>query len=152
MRNWISPDSSTNKAIRTNHIKARIDKTQQNSRCRLCSDRDDTVNHIISECNKLAQKEYKTRHNWLGEVIRRELCKKLKFDLTNKWYMHNPESFLWKWDTQTPLRFWDTNGSPNFDQTTKPHNNQHKRENLQNCGLSCPNRPQSKIERKQKEG
>ena len=34
-------------AIRTNHIKARIDKTQQNSKCRLCSD-------IISECSKLA--------------------------------------------------------------------------------------------------
>ena len=50
-------------AIRTNHIKARIDKTQQNSKCRLCGDRDETINHIISECSKLAQKEYKARHN-----------------------------------------------------------------------------------------
>ena len=48
-------------AIRTNHIKARIDKTQQNSKCRLCGDRDETINHIISECSKLAQ-EYKARH------------------------------------------------------------------------------------------
>ena len=39
-------------AIRTNHIKARIDKTQQNSKCRLCGDRDETINHIISECTK----------------------------------------------------------------------------------------------------
>ena len=53
-------------AIRTNHIKARIDKTQQNSKCRLCSDRDETINHIISECCKLAQKEYKARHDWVG--------------------------------------------------------------------------------------
>ena len=45
-------------AIRTNHIKARIDKTQQN--------RDETINHIISECSKLAQKEYKARHDWVG--------------------------------------------------------------------------------------
>ena len=44
-------------AIRTNHIKARIDKTQQNSKCRLCGNRDETINHIISECSKLAQKE-----------------------------------------------------------------------------------------------
>ena len=50
-------------AIRTNHIKARIDKTQQNSKCRLCGDRDETINHIISECSKLAQKEYKARHD-----------------------------------------------------------------------------------------
>ena len=29
-----------NNAIRTNHLKARIYKTQQNSKCRLCGDRD----------------------------------------------------------------------------------------------------------------
>ena len=40
-------------AVRTNHIKARKDKTQQNSRCRLCSDRDETMNHV-REYNKLA--------------------------------------------------------------------------------------------------
>ena len=45
-----------NTAIRTNHIKARIDKTQQNSRCRLCGDRDKTINHIISECSKFVLK------------------------------------------------------------------------------------------------
>ena len=48
-----------NSAIRTNHIKVGIDKTQQNSKCRLRGDRDETMNHIISECSKLAQKEYK---------------------------------------------------------------------------------------------
>ena len=48
-------------AIRTNHIKARIDKTQQNSKCRLWGDRDETINHIISACSKLAQKEYQAR-------------------------------------------------------------------------------------------
>ena len=46
--------AAQNSAIRTNHIKARIDKTQQNSKYRLCGDRDETINHIISECSKLA--------------------------------------------------------------------------------------------------
>ena len=41
-------------ATRTNYIKARIDKTQQNSKCWLCDVRDETTNHIISECRKLA--------------------------------------------------------------------------------------------------
>ena len=81
-------------AIRTNHIKARIDKTQQNSKCKLCSDRDETINHIISECSKLAQKEYNARHDWVGKVIHWEICKKFKFDHTNKWYMHNPAPVL----------------------------------------------------------
>ena len=29
----------------------------------------ETINHIISECSKLAHKEYKTRHDWVGKVI-----------------------------------------------------------------------------------
>ena len=43
----------------------------------------------ISECSKLAQKEYQTRHDWVGSVIQWELCKKFKFDQTN-----NPASVL----------------------------------------------------------
>ena len=85
--------AAQNNAIRTNHIKARIDKTLQNSKCRLCGEGDKTINHIISECSKLAQKEYKTRHDWVGKVIHWEMCK-FKFDHTNKWYMHNPEPVL----------------------------------------------------------
>ena len=81
-------------AIRTNHIKARIDKTQQNSKCRRCGDRDETINHIISECSKLAQREYKARHDLVGKVIHWEMCKKFKFNHTNKWYMHKPAPVL----------------------------------------------------------
>ena len=68
--------AAQNNAIKTNHIKARVDKTQQNSRCRLCGDRDETINHMTSECGKLAQKEYKTRHDWVGKAIHCELDKK----------------------------------------------------------------------------
>ena len=93
-----------NNVIRTNHITARIDKTQQNSKCWLCGDRDETINHIISECSKLAQKEYKTRHDWLGKVIHWEMCKKLKFDHKNKWDMHNPASIL---ENDTHKLLWD---------------------------------------------
>ena len=87
-------------------MKARIDKTQQNSICRLWSDRDETINHIINECRKLAQKEYKIRHDWVDKVIHWEMCKKLKFDHTNKWYMHNPAPVLWN-DTHKLLWHFD---------------------------------------------
>ena len=93
-------------AIRTNHIKARIDKTQQNSICRLCVDRVETINPIISECSKLAQREYKARHDWVGKVIHWEMCKKFKFDHTNKWYMHNPAPVL---ENDTHKRQWNFN-------------------------------------------
>ena len=52
--------AAQNNTIRTNIIKARIDKTKQNSKCTLLRDRDETINDIISECSKLALKEYKT--------------------------------------------------------------------------------------------
>ena len=101
--------AAQNSAIRTNHIKAMIDKTQQNSKCRLCGDRDETLNHIISECSKLAQKEYKARHDWVGKVIHWKMCKKMKFHHANKWYMHNAapvlendtHKLLWDFDIQT---------------------------------------------------
>ena len=96
--------TAQNNTIRTNHTKARIGKTQQNSKCRLCSDRDETINHMISECIKFEQTEYKTRHDWVGKMIHWEMSKKFKFDHTNKWYMHNPASVLEK-DTHKLL--WD---------------------------------------------
>ena len=63
--------------------------------------------------------------------------------------MHNPESVP---ENETPLGFRDINGSPQLDQTTRPYNNQQKRENLQNYGLCCPSGPQSGINRMRKEG
>ena len=100
------PIVAQNNVIRINHIKARIDKLQQHSRC---SDRDETINHIISECSEFAQKEFKTRHDEASKGIHGELCKKLKFDNATKWYMHNPEfvlenethKLLWVFDIQT---------------------------------------------------
>ena len=76
--------AAQNNAMRTNNIKVRIDKDQQNSKCWLCGDRDETINHIISECSKLAEKEYKTRHDWMGKLIRWEMSKKFEFFHTNK--------------------------------------------------------------------
>ena len=97
--------AAQNIAIKTNHINARIDKTQQNGKCSLCGDGDETINHIISGCIKLAQ-EYKARHDWVGKVIGWEMCKKFKFNLTNKWYMHNPAPVL---ENDTNKLPWDFN-------------------------------------------
>ena len=85
-------------------MKARIDKTQQNSKCRLCSNRDETFNHIITERSKLVQKEYKTKHDWVGKVIRREMCKKFKFDDANNTASvleNDTHKLLWDFDIQT---------------------------------------------------
>ena len=137
--------ASHDNAIRTNHIKARIDKTQQNSKCRLCGDRDETINHIISECSKLAQKGYKARHDWVDKVIHIEMCKEFKFDHTNKWYMHNPAPVL---ENDTHKLLWDVNiQTDHLIPARRPDLViTKKKENLQNCRLCCPGGPQNKSE------
>ena len=69
----------------------------QNSKCSLCGDRDEIVNHI-SEYSKLAQKKYKTRHDWVRKGINWELYKRLKFVHASKWYLPKPESVTEKRD------------------------------------------------------
>ena len=51
------------------YVKERIDQTQQNSKRRLCGDRDEMNYHIISEWSKLAQKQYNTSNDWVRKVI-----------------------------------------------------------------------------------
>ena len=63
-----------------------------------------------------------------------------------------------KWDAQTSLAIWDTNGSHNLGLTTKPRDSQKKkkkkgkkRENLSNSKLKRLCRPLGKLQRKWKE-
>ena len=129
--------AAQNNVIRTNHIKAKIDKTQQNSKCRLYSDRDETINHILSECSKLAQKEYEARHHWASKVIHWEMCKKFKFNHANIWYIHNLASFKEN-NTHKLLLDFDMQ-TDHLISARRPdliiiHK---KKENLQNCRLCC---------------
>ena len=147
--------AAQNYTIKTYRMKARIDKTQLNSKRRLCSDRDETINHILSECSKLAQKKYNTRHNWVGKVIHREMCKKFKFDHTKKWSMHNPArvqennslKLIWDFDVHT-----DHLISTNKLGIIIKKKRKKRRQNLQNCRLCSPGWQQNKTERMWKEG
>ena len=104
---------------------------------------------------KLAKKEYKTRHNWMRKVIHWELRKKLKFDNTSKWCMHNLKSvkenekhkILSDFKIQTdPLIL-----ARRPDLVIVNNNNNRKKKMLLNCGVYRPGRPKSKTERKRKE-
>ena len=50
-------------ALSTNYTKNEIDKTLENLLCRMCGERGETVQHIICECKKPEQREYKRRHD-----------------------------------------------------------------------------------------
>ena len=55
--------AAQDQAIRTNAIKARIDKTSSNSKCRLCKVKEETIDHLVSSCTKIAQSDHKERHD-----------------------------------------------------------------------------------------
>ena len=79
---------------RTNLVKARIDKSQRDSLCRMCRKVDESIDHIVSGCSKLAQKEYKRRDDNLGKIVHWKLAWKCNFEAGDKWYEHEPESVL----------------------------------------------------------
>ena len=39
-------------------VKHKIDKTAQSPLCRICDKKSELISHIVSECEKLASKEY----------------------------------------------------------------------------------------------
>ena len=84
--------AAQDQAIRTNYIKANIDKTQENDLYRMCRQAKETVNHIVSGCSKLAQQEYKRRHDNVARVVHWDLLGKCGFRRVDKWFEHQPET------------------------------------------------------------
>ena len=78
-------------AIRTNYVKFHIDRTVSPSLCRMCSQKRETVLHLVSGCSKSAQGEYKDRHDNVGRKVHWELCGKNNLAQANKWHKHQPQ-------------------------------------------------------------
>ena len=55
-----------------------------------------------------------------------------------------------KWATQTPLWFWNTNGSPNLSKTTRPDNNKKKKANCQIMNFDVPADQRVKLKKHKK--
>ena len=77
-------------ALRTNSIKAKIDKQQVSPKCRLCGTKKETIMYLVSDCPKLAQKQYKRRHDNVTRRVHWELCKKHGLESSDRWYEHTP--------------------------------------------------------------
>ena len=77
-------------ALRTNSIKCSIDKTPETPLCRLCGDATEAVRHIVSGCKKLAQREYRKRHDKVTLRVHWEMWRKYGIEYTDKWYGHQP--------------------------------------------------------------
>ena len=75
-------------------IIAKVDQTQTQIKCRMCGKVDESINHVLNECSKLAQNEYKRRHDWVGKRVHWDVSKLCGLKVKQKWYEHEPEAVM----------------------------------------------------------
>src|SRR6185436_20098676 len=51
-------------------------RTRDSTKCRLCNTKDETVDHLLSACSKIAQTDYNERHDKVATMLHWNLCKK----------------------------------------------------------------------------
>ena len=73
--------AAQNQSIRPNLVKAMIDKCQKDTLCKLCKKADESIDHAVSGCSKLAQKEYERRHDNSSKMVQLKLARKCNFEL-----------------------------------------------------------------------
>ena len=61
--------AAQDQAIRTNYAKATIDRSLDDPKCKLYKQNNETISHIVRGCPKLAQKEYKKRHDNVARAV-----------------------------------------------------------------------------------
>ena len=94
--------AAQNQSIRTNLVKASIDKNQGDSLCRMCRKVDESIDHIVSGCSKLMQKEHKRRHDNLGKIVHWKLTRKCNSEHEPKSVLENKDyKILWDFRIQT---------------------------------------------------
>ena len=86
--------AAQNQSIRTNLVKAKIEKSQESYLCRVCRKVDESIDHIVSGCSKLAQNVHKRRHDNLGKKVHWKHAMECNFEAGYKWYELEPESVL----------------------------------------------------------
>ena len=78
----------------------------ESSLCRLCGKKGEIVNHIVCECKKLAQREYKQRHDNVAKVVHWKLWENYYLEKKDKWYEHTPDSVS---ENNEVKILWDVN-------------------------------------------
>ena len=76
------------------------------------------MQRITNECEKLAQKEYKRRHDNVAKKVHLDVCKKNGLEHSEKWYEHAPEGAV---ENEQIKVLWDINiQCDNLIETRRP--------------------------------
>ena len=90
--------AAQDQAISTNYFKNKILKEETESKCRLCKQHEETIDHLNSGCPILVKNEYLMRHYKVCSHLHYSICKTLGTETTDKWYTHMPKPVYEKGD------------------------------------------------------
>ena len=80
--------AAQDQAISTNYFKHKILKEEIDSKCQLCKQHEETIDHLTLGCPILAKNEYLMRHDKVCTHLHYSICKVLGTETTDKWYTH----------------------------------------------------------------
>jgi len=104
--------AAQDQSIQTKYYATKILNTETDSKCRICQQFDETMDHIISACPILAKEQCIRRHDRVSAQPHFNICKETGVELDkNHWYEHVPKSvetaqggkvtMLWNQQVQT---------------------------------------------------
>ena len=101
--------AAQDQSLATRNYQANILHNGADPKCRFCDEKLETVDHLVSGCSVLAPKEYKSRHDRVGQYLQWRICKYYLISTTANWYEHHPEpvtegkdvSILWDFPVHT---------------------------------------------------
>jgi hypothetical protein len=104
--------AAQDQALQTKYYATKILSTETDSKCRLCHQFDETIDHIISASPILANEQCIKRHDRVSAQLHFNICKETGVQLDKKhWYEHVPKSvetsrggkltILWNQQVQT---------------------------------------------------
>ncbi|KAJ8029456.1 hypothetical protein HOLleu_28849 [Holothuria leucospilota] len=102
--------AAQDQALNTKSHQANIMKVTTDSKCRMCTETDETVNHLVAGCQKLAATEYLERHNKVAAALHLEICRHYGIPTAEQHpWLHRPETvnetdrvkILWDFEVRT---------------------------------------------------
>jgi hypothetical protein len=101
--------AAQDRAINTNYFKKKFLKQEIESRCRMCKEYEETIDHLLSGCPSLEKNEYIVRHDKVCTHLHYSICKKLGIETVENWYSRIPKpvtehedvTVLWSQGIQT---------------------------------------------------
>ena len=98
--------AAQDQAINTRNYQKVICGQQVESKCRMCSQHEETMDHIVSGCEVSAKTQYISRHNNAAAYLHWSICKDHDIEITDKWYQHAPETVMHNKDNNITI-MWD---------------------------------------------